>query len=321
MRQGFSAELQELRAHETVSVRREVGQIEARPDGSHELKADEVAIGLAVEPDLQTVATEQRLRARGLRLPGRRHAADRLRIGGSESETGSLGHGQRPAIARDDEHQRRSDAGGGGIREDRDVRFRIPPPVERAAGRLEKLGVTHYSASAFGELASALRTRRFDAIQLPLNPQERECERELLPLAAELGVAVIVMRPLGGGGLVRREPRRAALDELGVETWAQALLKWALSDDRVDLVIPATHDPERARSNALASPLALRVILVATINGVPDVLADGALVFSKQREGRFLFRLDDTDRERSSEAASSLPTGTIQASWPFFQAS
>jgi diketogulonate reductase-like aldo/keto reductase len=123
---------------------------------------------------------------------------------------------------------------------------------ERATGHIDKLGVTHYSASAFAELATALRTKRFDTVQVPLNPRERACEQELLPLAAELGVAVIVMRPLGGGGLVRSEPPRAALAELGVDTWAQALLKWALSDDRVDLVIPATRDPERAKTNALA---------------------------------------------------------------------
>jgi aryl-alcohol dehydrogenase-like predicted oxidoreductase len=30
------------------------------------------------------------------------------------------------------------------------------------------------------------------------------------------------------------------------------LLKWALSDDRVDLVIPATRYPDRVRSNAEA---------------------------------------------------------------------
>jgi diketogulonate reductase-like aldo/keto reductase len=123
---------------------------------------------------------------------------------------------------------------------------------ERAAGRVDRLGLTHYSAGAFGELGTALRTRRFDTVQLPLNPRERESERELLPLAAELGLAVIVMRPLGGGALVRREPPREALRELGVDTWAQALLKWALSDERIDLVIPATRDSERARSNALA---------------------------------------------------------------------
>lgn len=124
---------------------------------------------------------------------------------------------------------------------------------ERAEGRIDRLGVTHYSPGAFGELAAALRTGAFDVVQLPLNPHERECERELLPLAAELGVAVIVMRPLGEGALVRRSPPAEVLAELGVETWPQALLKWALSDERVDVVIPATRNPEHARANALAA--------------------------------------------------------------------
>ena len=123
---------------------------------------------------------------------------------------------------------------------------------ERAEGRIDRLGVTHYSPGAFGELARALRTRRFQVVQLPLNPRERDCERELLPVAAELGVAVIVMRPLGEGALLRRSPPPTVLEELGVETWAQALLKWALSDDRVDVVIPATRSAEHARANAAA---------------------------------------------------------------------
>jgi diketogulonate reductase-like aldo/keto reductase len=124
---------------------------------------------------------------------------------------------------------------------------------EREDGRIGRLGVTHWSASAFGELAEAMRTRRFETVQLPYSPLERECERELLPLAEELGLAVIVMRPFAEGELLRRQPAREALAplaEFGVETWAQALLKWVLSDERVDLAIPATSKPERARSNA-----------------------------------------------------------------------
>jgi diketogulonate reductase-like aldo/keto reductase len=126
---------------------------------------------------------------------------------------------------------------------------------EQDARRIGKLGVTHYQASAFGALADALRTSCFQVLQVPYNPWERECERELLPLAAELGVAVIAMRPLGGSGEDRR--RRIELTEeqrvtLGVESWPEALLKWALGDERIDAVIPATSKPERAQANARA---------------------------------------------------------------------
>jgi diketogulonate reductase-like aldo/keto reductase len=126
---------------------------------------------------------------------------------------------------------------------------------ERDTGRIDRLGVTHYSAAAFDELGEALETRRFDTVQLPLNPRQREAERRLLPLATELEVAVIVMRPLGGAGSLIPPPSDDELEplrEFGVETWEQALLKWALSDDRVDVVIPATRDPAHARSNATA---------------------------------------------------------------------
>ena len=126
---------------------------------------------------------------------------------------------------------------------------------EREAGRIGRLGVTHYSPAAFGELGRALRTRRFQTLQIPLSPRERAAERELLPLAEELGVAVIVMEPFDSGGLLRGQPsaeQLAPLREFGVQTWPQALLKWILSDPRVDLVIPATSKPERVTENAAA---------------------------------------------------------------------
>jgi diketogulonate reductase-like aldo/keto reductase len=128
---------------------------------------------------------------------------------------------------------------------------------ERDAGRIDRVGVTHWSPGSFGELEEALRTGRFDTVQIPLNPLEREAEERILPLAEEQGIAVIVMRPLGGsdGLRLRREPPARELEPLrvfGVETWAQALLKWALSDPRVDLVIPATTRPERVAENAAA---------------------------------------------------------------------
>jgi diketogulonate reductase-like aldo/keto reductase len=125
----------------------------------------------------------------------------------------------------------------------------------RDEGRVGLIGATHYSPSAFGELTEIMATERLDAIQVPYNPREREVERRVLPLAADLGLGVLLMRPLGEGALMRRAPAAAELGplrEFGVTTWAQALLKWGLSDPRCHVAIPATSDPGRVAENAAA---------------------------------------------------------------------
>lgn len=123
------------------------------------------------------------------------------------------------------------------------------------AGQVRAIGATHYSPSAFGELRRMMETGRISAIQIPYNPAERDVEREILPLAAERNLGVVIMRPFGGGGLLRRLPPAADLEPLrpfGIHTWAQALLKWGLSDPRCHVAIPATSRPERMHENAQA---------------------------------------------------------------------
>ncbi len=110
---------------------------------------------------------------------------------------------------------------------------------EKEAGRVQFLGATHYAASAFDELETVMSTGRIDAIQVPYNPLEREAERRILPLAAEMDLGVIAMRPLGGGRLTSRFD-------------AGDLLKWTLSDERVHVAIPATSSVAHAQTNTAA---------------------------------------------------------------------
>lgn len=124
----------------------------------------------------------------------------------------------------------------------------------KAEGTVRAVGVTHYSAQAFGELRRAMDDGRVDAIQIPYNPLDRAVESSVLPAAADRGLGVIVMRPFAEGRLVRpvTKDALAPLAPLGITTWQQALLKWILSDTRCHVAIPATSHATHMRENAAA---------------------------------------------------------------------
>ena len=130
----------------------------------------------------------------------------------------------------------------------------------KAEGRIGLIGITHHTPSTYPEMVSIMKTGRVDTVQIPYHVLERRCEEEILPLSAEMGIGVIVMIPLGAGRLVRglrHQPDLSPLRELGVETWAQALLAWVIADERVGVAIPATTRPERISENARVGSLPL----------------------------------------------------------------
>jgi aryl-alcohol dehydrogenase-like predicted oxidoreductase len=119
-------------------------------------------------------------------------------------------------------------------------------------GRLLAVGATHYSSNSFLELRRVMESGRIAAVQIPYNVEQREVEKDILPLAADLGLGVVIMRPFGSGGLLRRSPSAEELMPLGpwgVTSWPQALLKWILSDPRCHVAIPATSNTRHMKEN------------------------------------------------------------------------
>ena len=125
----------------------------------------------------------------------------------------------------------------------------------KAQGRFRYLGVTHYEASAFAEVAKILAREKLDFVQINYSIVEREAEEKIFPLTQERGVAVIVNRPFGAGDLfsrVRGKPLPDFAAEFDCTSWAQFFLKWIIAHPAVTCAIPATNNVQHLEDNMRA---------------------------------------------------------------------
>ena len=126
----------------------------------------------------------------------------------------------------------------------------------KAAGEIAHVGVTTSHGRRHSELEEVMRRHPLDFVQLTYNVLDREAEEQLLPLAMDRGVAVIVNRPFRRGGLISRTegaPLPGFAAELGVANWAELMLKFVLSHPGVTVAIPATTQADHVRRNKSAA--------------------------------------------------------------------
>ena len=112
----------------------------------------------------------------------------------------------------------------------------------QAEGRIRYNGVTHYRAGALDDLEAAMRQHKPEFIQINYSLTERESDQRILPLAKDLGIAVLVNRPFVEGRLFRAVRDRPVPDWARefAESWGQFFLKFIISHPAVTCVIPAT---------------------------------------------------------------------------------
>jgi diketogulonate reductase-like aldo/keto reductase len=120
--------------------------------------------------------------------------------------------------------------------------------------RVRYSGVTHYTASALDTLESAMRDYRPQFIQINYSLAEREAEHRVLPLAQDLGMAVLINRPFQAGRLFRAVAGRDLPDwaQEFAASWGQFFLKFIVSHPAVTCVIPATGKPQHMTDNLAA---------------------------------------------------------------------
>ncbi|MFQ6024845.1 MAG: aldo/keto reductase, partial [Acidiferrobacterales bacterium] len=120
------------------------------------------------------------------------------------------------------------------------------------AGRVRYIGITHSRVSAFDALERLMRNVKLDFVQLNYSFTEPDAERQLLPLAADKGIAVLANRPFENGAMFRRvkgKPLPEWAREFDCKSWAQFSLKYILAHPAVTCVIPATSNPDHLVDN------------------------------------------------------------------------
>lgn len=128
----------------------------------------------------------------------------------------------------------------------------------KQAGKVRYIGVTTSTDEQYPQMKNALNTLPLDFIQVDYSIDNRGAGDEILPLARDKGVAVLINVPLGGrrGNVLSRvadKPLPAWAADFDVTSWAQLLLKYNVSHPAVTAVIPGTTKLAHLQDNQRAA--------------------------------------------------------------------
>lgn len=124
------------------------------------------------------------------------------------------------------------------------------------AGRVRYIGITTSDTNTFPRMLELMNKEPMDFIQVNYSLSNREAADEILPLAEDKGIAVLVNIPFARGQLFktvvdRPLPNWAA--EFDCESWAQFFLKYVISHPAVTCAIPGATKARHAIDNVGAA--------------------------------------------------------------------
>lgn len=122
----------------------------------------------------------------------------------------------------------------------------------KAAGRIRYTGVTFTGADRYPDLAQVMRKEPLDFIGVDYAVDSTEAAKQILPLAQDRGIAVLVYLPFGRSRLWRRvrgQKLPAWAAEFDAVTWGQFFLKYCASHPVVTAITPATSKAKNMLDN------------------------------------------------------------------------
>jgi aryl-alcohol dehydrogenase-like predicted oxidoreductase len=150
-------------------------------------------------------------------------------------------------------------------------------------GQIRYIGVTTTSPQQYDELQRIMRSEPLDFIGIDYAVDNRDVEQNILPLAQDRGIGVMVYMPFGRARLWSRIGDRALPDwaqEFDAHSWAQFMIKYVASHPAVTVVTPATSQPRNMADNMGAAvgrlpDEAMRRRMVEYVDALPTAEAAG----------------------------------------------
>ncbi len=125
----------------------------------------------------------------------------------------------------------------------------------RERGEARYVGVTVAREDLYPALEHFMRREQPDFVQLNYSVVEHSAEERLLPLAADLGIAVLVNGPFMNGDYFRLVGNRQLPEwsrDFDCRSWAEFSLRYVLANPAVTCVLTETTSPEHMQQNIAA---------------------------------------------------------------------